>query len=129
MNIVQAWPPNIDAIRFRFKLNGSEIFAYGDTIYNPTGVPLPPSLLAHEEVHQRQQGDDPAGWWERYLIDAKWRFAQELEAHQVEYSVLCTNADRKRRRFYLAQLARRLSSPMYGNVATLEKCKRLIKGM
>lgn len=131
MNVVFDYPPNIDAIREVFPLTGSEIFAWGDTIFNPSGDKIPSWLIAHEQVHERQQAGDPQAWWDRYLVDKQWRFEQELEAHRVEYNTFCISpwalGNRNKKRAFLKELARRLSSPMYGNVATYQQCRMAIK--
>ena len=61
VRIVCAHPPMIEEIRARFKFpaGGAVIFAWGDTIYNPQGVDIPPQLIAHEDVHGRRQNGDP----------------------------------------------------------------------
>lgn len=128
MRIVKDFPPNIDKIRELFPLTGKEIFAWGDIIYSPSTESLPPWLLAHENVHKRQQDGDPEKWWARYLADPYWRFEQELEAHRAEYRSFCAlEPNRNRKRVFLKGIARRLSAPMYGRVASFEKAKRLIK--
>ncbi len=131
MDILVAQPPNIWEIREAFPLTGQEIFCWGDIIYNPSNGKIPSWLIAHEQVHQRQQGDDPQAWWDRYLIDTEWRFKQELEAHRMEYNVFCISPaglnQRNRKRAFLKSLARRLSSPMYGRVATYQQCRMAIK--
>jgi len=89
---------------------------------------LPPWMIVHEEVHRKQQAGNPEGWWAKYLIDPAFRFEQELEAHQAEYLAFCSiETDRNRKRVFLKGIARRLSAPMYGRVASFEKSKRLIK--
>ena len=133
MKIVNENPPNIDQIREVFPLSGSEIFAWGDTIYNPGGGDVPPWLVAHEKVHANQQMNDNGHfetkeWWARYLVDRKWRFEQELEAHQVEYREFCRlNPQRNMRRVYLKVVARKLSAPLYGKMVSFDKAKRMIK--
>lgn len=128
MRVVVDFPPNIEAIREKFPLTGNEIFAWDDKIFNPSGGDLPVWLHAHEEVHQKQQAGDPEGWWKRYLVDDKWRFEQELEAHQAEFTSFCLQeTDRNRKRAFLKGLARRLSAPMYGRVATFKRAHNLIK--
>lgn len=127
MIIVKDFPPNIEEIRSRFKLKGSELFCWGNKIYVPSGKSVAPQLIAHEKVHCRQQGDDIEGWWSRYLEDAEFRFDQELEAHQVEYKAYCHNgANRGQRRMYLRMMSRRLASAMYGNVCTAKEAKKKI---
>jgi hypothetical protein len=132
--IVVGLPPNFQKILAVFpKANGpGVIFAYGDTIYNPSGGELPMPIVAHELVHLDQQ--KVAGgteiWWDKYLVDRGFRFAEELQAHQVEYYWACSgiNVDRNLRRRYLGLIAGRLSGPLYGYMTTLEKAKSLIKG-
>lgn len=104
------------------------LYAYDDTIYSPDGFEIPHQLVAHEEVHARQQGGKPDVWWERYLEDAMFRFEQELEAHVQEWkSFSKAETVRNQRRVYLTNCARRLSGPLYGRCVTFERAKRLIK--
>lgn len=127
MKIVKDFPPNIEAIRKVLTPDPRAIFAYGDTIYNPDGGQLSQELHAHEEVHQRQQGDNPDAWWDRYLTDVEFRLAQELEAHRQEYKTYCARVkDRNQRARFLNLVAGRLASPMYGNVITPREASRKI---
>ncbi len=57
--IVNDWPTNIAAIRAVLPVTRGNIFAYGGKIYSPGSKTLAPELIAHEQVHFRQQGDDP----------------------------------------------------------------------
>lgn len=130
MRIVNDYPPNIDAIREVFPLKGGEVFAWNDTIYNPAGKPIPDHILMHEATHFAQQKEAGGAdlWWVRYLTDPRWRYEQELEAHQVEYKAYCAGgATRNERRAYLKAIARRLSSPMYGSVVSFATAQRAIK--
>lgn len=130
MQIVHDFPPIIDRIREVFPLDGNEIFAWGETIYNPTGNKLPVWLIEHEKVHSRQHSDvgGPEKWWDRYLVDPEWRYQQELEAHQREYRSFCAyNKDRNKRVKYLQMIARRLASPMYGSVVKPGEAMRRIR--
>jgi len=128
MKIVKAFPPNIAEISGAFDLSGGEIFCYGDTIYNPDGNELPEWLIKHEEVHQKQQGDDVTGWWERYLIDPEWRLEQEMEAHIVEFRWFRRlNKNRELHARYLSMIAGRLASKMYGNVITKMEAQKQIR--
>lgn len=121
------WPPNIEAIRAKFKLCGREIFAWDGIIYNPSGARLSDALIAHELVHFKQQQGNPEEWWRHYLADPDLRFAWELEAHAVEYRVAAAGATRNERRLILKQLARRLASPTYGSMVTFATAKRLLE--
>lgn len=108
MKVLHLFPPNYAAINRAFKVRGKPvIFCFGDTVYNPGRIKMPDRLLAHEAVHSRQQGTDPAGWWDRYIIDSKFRLAQEIPAHCAEYACAPNLLD---------DIARRLSSALYGSL-------------
>lgn len=126
--IVNDQPPNFQLIVERFGLHAvkSAFFCYGNTIYNPTRAKLTPALLAHEGVHSERQGSDPAKWWVDYLIDDDFRYFEELLAHRVEYVAATEGVGRDMRRRYLAAIAERLSSPMYGRVTSKAKAKLAI---
>lgn len=126
--IIQDYPPNYDKIAATFELSGREIFAYAGKIYNPGKGRITPELIAHEEVHFRQQGRDPDGWWELYLKNPEFRYEMELDAHRAEYRAFCAiHGDRNARARFLQMLARRLSSPMYGKVVDFREAMRAIK--
>ena len=128
MKIVEEFPPNIEKIRATFELTGGEIFAWDDIIYNPSGGHLSTALIAHENVHKKQQNGDPESWWERYLVDAEWRLQQELEAHRVEYRWFCReNRDRNKQSKYLIEISKRLASPMYGSLLSQREAAKKIK--
>lgn len=117
MEIIVDRPPIYDRAAKVFPLQGREIFAYGDKIYNPGGFDVPAWLVAHEEVHSLQQAGDPEGWWEQYLVDGEFRFHMELAAHQREYRSYCEhNRDRNKRLHYRRLVAKKLSAPLYGNM-------------
>lgn len=130
MKIVRGYPPNYSEIRAAFKeaIRPGVIFAYGDTIFNPIGATLSPSLIAHEEVHSGQQGDDPEGWWRRYIAESVFRFEQELAAHRAEYRVAIRDGSRHVRRSTLKLIASRLASPLYGCCVSIGDAKLLIAG-
>lgn len=114
VEVKKEWPPNIDAIRKRFELTGKEIFAYDGVIYHPGSGQLTAPLIAHEKVHFAQQGDDPAGWWDRYLTDNSFRYEMELDAHREELRVFCKfYRDRNMQWKYCDRLARRMSAETY----------------
>lgn len=116
------WPPNIVDIRAVLPVTDSNIFAYGDVIYNPGGGHLSLELIAHEQVHFRQQGGKPATWWKKFLKSPDFRLEQEMEAHRAEYREFCRNhRDRNHRSRYLRELGRRLAAPMYGGLITVRE--------
>lgn len=104
------------------------LFTYGDTIYNPGGSEVNWHLMAHEEVHEQQQGTDPKAWWDRYINDHIFRVAQEAEAYARQYEAICdVLKDRNRRNKTLLDLSRILSGPLYGNVVSKSGAMSLIK--
>lgn len=124
MKIEIANPPNFERIVAAFPkaTDKGVIFAYGDTIYNPSGVNVPPALLAHEEVHgQRQQSVGYAPnrlnadvWWEKYITDPEFRYYEELPAHAAEYKAQLRHVkDRNDRAKLALSTAQRLLAPLY----------------
>lgn len=127
MRLVRAWPPNIDLIRATFQLEGTKpIFAFGDIVYNPYGVPFGPELQVHEAVHGRRQlkiGSDV--WWDRYCADADFRLDEELPAHKAEYWRLCRGASLAGKRDVLEYVAKRLAAPIYNWKGTVTEADAL----
>jgi len=136
MSIKCELPPNIDAIGAVFPHVRRECshrgvyFCYGNSIYNPSGLPLPVELIAHECIHSLQQRDiGVEKWWDRYLAAKDFRLEQELEAHRVEYEKYALDHPaRPFRRRYLAMCAGRLSGPLYGHMIRKDEARRLIQG-
>lgn len=130
MRILKTYPPNyrkIVAAIPAVKLKRSIIFTYGHAIYCPSGnTNLPDHLIAHEEVHAREQ--DRMGidnWWEQYLTDVSFRLEQEILAYQRQYSVL---ANRDQRKKVLPHIVKDLSGAMYGHIIDKQTAKRRITG-
>lgn len=131
MRISTAYPPNFGDVRRAFDIAGRPgvVFTYGDTIYNPSRVDISPDLHAHEETHYIQQtspGMSPELWWERYIDDSEFRFAQELEAYRVQYQFALDYYGRKQRRSLLDHISAALAGPMYGGLVPLNEARRLI---
>lgn len=133
MKVVVAPPPNLAAIDAAFNVAGKPIlFAFGDKIYNPAGVDVPPELMAHEQVHGDRQGNQVEAWWARYIADPQFRLAEELPAHVAEFKKLCElqaprwTSQRSMRRVLATAVARKLASPLYGRLISLDGAKRLI---
>lgn len=125
-------PPNYEDIFrvFPSAAGPNVIFAYGDVVYVPNGIPLPQEIYDHERVHGQRQTDNAGGvkqWWRRYLEDPVFRQAEELMAHIAEYRSFCErNADRNARNGYLTQMATRFAGPLYGLGCTVKEAKRMI---
>lgn len=124
------FPPNYDKIRRAFPTQGRPgiLYAYGDIIYNPSGVNIPPWVEVHEAVHgeRQQQGVACAGlclcnggiteWWDRYIADKDFRLVEEILAHNAEWKAYSGPY----RDNYLGHMAERLSGDLYGNLISYE---------
>src|SRR3990167_5737716 len=129
MKILIANPPNIEEIEKVFDFTGkAPVFTYGENIYSPDGNHLSDDLIAHENTHMIQQGDEPAEWWKQYLKDKRFRLAEELEAYRIQYQYAKMRVKDRNRLFqFLYRIAADLSSPMYGNIITHAEAMRQIK--
>jgi hypothetical protein len=130
MNILRAYPPNIEELRAAFGvIPFTVVFAYGHTIYNPAGKEIPPHRIHHEEVHRDQQLAYPGGveaWWKEYVANKHFRLAQEAQAYQAQYAYIKSRANTKQLQSFLSQFAADLSSSFYGNVITVNEARELI---
>lgn len=137
MKILNEYPPQFEKIEKVFNLSKrTAVFTYGDTIYNPWGGNLSKDLIAHESIHEKQQGDDPDGWWEKYMSDVQFRLSQEVEAYQKQFRSYCggiSNVGKMRKMMleekFLQRIAGDLSSPLYGSIVTLTEAKKLIRNL
>lgn len=132
MNIRIEFPPNYAEVAAAFDLRGVKpIFAWGDTIYNPHDVPIPPELIAHESVHIQRQAGDPASWWQQYIADPQFRLNEELMAHAAEYRYIIDSkkSSRNQRRIALKITAQRLAAKLYGSLISVKDAKAAIAGM
>lgn len=124
-------PPNFDKILqvFPMAVMPGVVFAYGDKIYIPSGADIAPEILSHERVHcERQIVMGVEAWWDRYLIDPRFRYEEELLAHKVEYSFLRgLYPGQARKQAILSHVAQKLSAKLYGSMVTLEQAKRALK--
>jgi hypothetical protein len=128
VKVLHTFPPNYAAINKAFKVRGKRIwFCYRDTIYNPSRTPVPPEIMVHEQVHSGQQGNDPAGWWQRYIDDPAYRLAMEIPAHWAECRHLVDHGMPAER--VISWVARRLASPLYGGLITFEDACRALSGV
>mgnify|MGYP001570703982 CR=1 FL=1 len=137
MLTIHDFPPIFDEIDARFHVRGKPIiFAFGDRIFNPTGIALTPHLMAHEAVHSRRQGGDIVGWWRRYIDDPQFRLEEEIPAHRVEYRSMIAAAafgvgNRHERRSVMSHAAIdvgvKLASPLYGRLVGRGRAIQLVK--
>lgn len=130
MQIVKTWPPNIEDIQKVFNLGGFKpVFTYGDKLYNPYGLKIPPDLLEHEKVHQKRQNKmSPERWWKMYLEDERFRLIEESEAYKAQAEYVEKNYNRQGRRLIRKELPKHLSSRLYGNLITKQIAEEIIYG-
>lgn len=134
MKVIRAYPPNFSQIAAAFPVKGVPgiIYAYGDRIYAPGSKgDLPSWILAHEEVHGRQQkyickdiGCIAQYWWFRYITEPQFRLEQEIPAHRAEWDSYRNASHHVTDEIgmrYLDRIAARLSSPLYGNLISKER--------
>lgn len=133
MKVSEKYPPNFKLIKAVFPNCGTykSIFCFGDTIYNPFGARITPDLEVHERVHEKQQGENPRQWWNRYLTEPAFRLEQEIEAygaqyHFVKYSLKLSS---KWCEWLLNQAADSLSHEQYGNLVEFAVAKSRIRNI
>lgn len=146
MKIIKAYPPNYVQIRTAFpQVVGRQgiLYAWGDRIYNPSGVNLPWWLKEHEEVHGSRQShvfhpqntalgtewenDAIRTWWDKYITDPNFRLWEEILAHRAEWEVYSSlYVNRAQQKTYLASMAERLSGPLYNNMIGLAEAVKEI---
>ena len=118
--IICDYPPLYEKIAEAFSLypNDFIIFSWGDRIYNPNRLDIPPQLIAHEAVHGERQGSGQqiVDWWKQYIEDRLFRLTEEIPAHQAEYQYFLKHGNRRERRAALKVTAERLADPLYGRL-------------
>lgn len=130
MEIVIGYPPNYKEIAKRFEVSPRTIYAWGDTIYNPSDMRITGDLIAHETVHSKQQEalGGPEIWWAKYLTDEVFVLNQEAEAYGRQYAYLCSQNPNRNLQFeILKALALYLAGPMYGHCVGIETAMNMIK--
>lgn len=129
MRVLHENPPILKSIlEAGLKPGGNTVFTYGDVIYNPNGGKIDQTLMKHEETHSKQQGNDPKGWWKRYLADVDFRLEQEVEAYRVQYQeAKKLIRDRNKLFNFLIMIAKDLSGELYGNALSFQDAMEKIK--
>lgn len=130
MQIIDAFPPNIDKIKEAFPTRKNTVYTYGGAIFAP-GMKdkITRDLAEHERVHIAQQGQDPEGWWDKYIADPDFRLSQELEAYRIQYRYYksAVGGNKPKCFNFHKYLASDLSSPMYGNIIGMFDAMRAIE--
>ena len=118
MKVLNVFPPMYAEINKAFDVRGKPvIFSWGDRIYNPGRIKIPPELMVHEAVHGERQAGDPGSWWQQYIRDQDFRLAEEIPAHAAEFAHVVMSSDSAiAQERMLHRIAARLSSPLYGSM-------------
>ena len=127
MKLVKEKPSNYEKIASKFNLKRNVVFTYGNILYAPNTDKIPDHLWVHEETHEQQQGDNPEEWWNKYLEDDDFRLEQELEAYRNQFDFIKKTATRKQKTEFLNQIAKDLSSEIYGKIIDYKKARELIR--
>jgi hypothetical protein len=131
VKVIVARPPNFKEINDKFHVAGLPvIFTWGPFIFNPENTKVTRELHAHEEIHSEQQGLEDSkilDWWDRYIVHPEFRLSQEIPAHRAEYKAFCKRHGASfARAKYLNHAARRLASPLYGNLLPFDAAHRVL---
>ena len=126
--ILETYPPIWDDIIKAGMKPKNCVFAYGAIIYNPFKIYIPEFLIKHEEIHEKQQGDNPRIWWQRYLEDDKFRLEQEVEAYAAQYNFIVKDIKDRNRKFkILWEISRMLANPIYGEMTGQNEACLILK--
>jgi hypothetical protein len=121
MRIIKAYPPIFSKIKRTFPyITGRQgiLYAWGDILYNPSGIEVTTPILAHEEVHgSSQKHYGLTEWWEDYLTKWQFRYTEELLAHRAEWEAYGKDKEK------LGMIAARLSSALYGSMTTFTQAE------
>lgn len=134
-------PPNWEDIVERFPVvkealdahgNLRVVFTYAPYIYVPGGQRLHPDIYVHETIHLKQQGENPALWWDSYLKDDAFRLEQELQAYGAQLAMFNESGNRVFE-YMKDRLAQDLSSVFYGKIISFgeaaSKIRRIAKSI
>ena len=132
--IVIALPPVFDRCVAAFGheaiIGRPIVWSWGNKVFNPLGIEIPPEILAHEKVHGERQSSDPVrinAWWDKYLTDAQFRYDEELVAHRAEWHAYFRRRPGKDNTEVLNKIAERLASSLYGGCCTVAQAKDAIQ--
>jgi len=126
MRIVKDYPPNYSLLQAVFPLRPNNLYPWGDILYNPSGLDIPEDIMIHEEVHKRQQEDDPQAWWNKYIQDKRFRLEQELQAYFLQLQWVKERGNNKVYKECLNEMAEQLST-MYSLDITKSNAETLIR--
>lgn len=129
MLIKHQYPPNYDEIKEYFPeadYESGTLFTYDGVCYCKE---ITPDLIAHEEVHVKQQMEmGVKEWWQKYFVDSSFRLSQEIEAYRAQWQWIEVNIkDRNAKDRFFRHIVNALSGPLYGNLVSYSEAVKLIR--
>jgi hypothetical protein len=132
MKIVKGLPPNYKYLKQHFPyIVGRPIaITYGDTMYATNDAPITEHLIAHEEVHSKDQLAYKEGvdaYVNRFIADSQFRLEAELKAFIVQLRFIKKKHGDHSALLMLPTFISQLSGPLYHNLLSpLEARKKLM---
>lgn len=102
--------------------------AFGKIVY-ANAPDFEESYKVHESTHLKQHRHSyffASIWWIRYLLSKKFRFSQEVEAFQNQYSWIKRNYHDRKHWEWLKLLGSQLASPLYGSMVEEIQARAII---
>jgi len=128
--IIKDWPPNARELRQHFPIDSPEyqpLFPWGKKLYNPRGNDIPADIMFHEEIHAKQQSNNPELWWLKYINNKEFRQTQEIEAYANQWKFVSKALGAKAAKECLDELSDNLSSSLYQLGITKYQVRTLIR--
>ncbi len=134
VEIIYERPPIWEVIIKKFPTAAiiHSVFAMGDKIYVPSGIPLIEDLRVHELVHcerQKFNEKDAKDWWANYLTDPKFRLVEEGLAYQAQGKWIKEHYDYKKAEKMFYRLAKDLSGKLYNEIMPFNEAYSIISGV
>lgn len=123
---IKGYPPNFELIKTLGLAKEGNIYCYGQVIFNPSGGEIPSDIKYHEHIHSQEQGNDPMGWWNHYLLESSFRLNEELKAYSAQYKLIKKSLRDKDAKDFLEEMAHNLST-LYKLDITKEQAATLIR--
>lgn len=130
MKISHKKPPHYKILVLLFGFDWSRnIATFGDTVHFSIDE-LPDHLIVHEEVHtvqQRHSNFYATWWWVKYILSRKFRFDQEFEAYERQYSFFIRHYKYSQWDSFLDKICQDLSGSLYGNLIEFEAVRKMLR--
>ena len=113
--------------RFGVDWNDDLIIAWNGKIHSKNAPSA--EKIVHEMVHLEEQsamGND--AWWECYLNSPEFRLEQEIKAYKAEADFVKKYIKNREHRYKMIhEMAKNLSSSIYGGIIGMQEALRLLR--